>query len=261
MIKVLMAAVAATFAVNANAAEVSVSEACGHLDNHSRFNPTELSEYQECWLDIHGEESGVLGSLFYTKVGESYVSMPTKVLREAGSKAAAKAVVVEAIIAGVAQAEYDAVVAERDALQSDLAAAVTGRDFETASDLADEIDRLNTRVDELGMVDAEFLSAAVTRAHGRMTDDPLNESNLDSYDRTSTGHNGALTATNERIGWETVTRLQIAGGQSSIQAVSDLRVLNAAIDHAFDSGFDAGYDEGYADGYRDGFADGVASVR
>ena len=60
--------------------------ACSHLSQASRVNPTELSEYQMCWLDEHrpDEGHGVLGSLFYVKVDGDYVSMPISDLAKRG---------------------------------------------------------------------------------------------------------------------------------------------------------------------------------
>ena len=54
--------------------------ACEEHSKATRVNPTELSEYQMCWLDEYrGDEAhGVLGSLFYIKVDGDYVSMPIK---------------------------------------------------------------------------------------------------------------------------------------------------------------------------------------
>ena len=59
--------------------------ACDHLSQASRVNPTELSKYQECWLDEHksDEVSGVLGSLFYVKLAPGhYVSLPVNDIRK-----------------------------------------------------------------------------------------------------------------------------------------------------------------------------------
>ena len=71
------------FSFNANAAE------CEEHENVSRVNPTELSAYQECWLDTHrpNEISGTLGSIFYLNLkGIGYVSMPVDALVKAGEE-------------------------------------------------------------------------------------------------------------------------------------------------------------------------------
>lgn len=264
MIKIVLAAVAATFSVSAHAAEPTVSESCGHFDNHSRFNPTELSEYQECWLDFHGKEAGMLGSLFYVKAGDTFVSMPVSELREAGSKAAAKAVVVEAIVERIVEVESGAriaaLTAERNAAIADLA---TARDNFAAraaviADLNDQIDILEAAAEavrtasrDVGMTDLEIL------AHGESTGSNWKVN-------PPAAHSSAFDAETAGAGWETVTYLYISEtARSAIRPVmsDDLAVINAAIDFAFSQGYDSGYDEGYANGYRDGFADGVASVQ
>ena len=83
------------------ASVIAGSSVCSdHFDNHSRFNPTALSDYQQCVLAAHSDETaGVLGSIFWTKVGETeFVSMPVQTLRSAGSQAAAQQMVIETIL-------------------------------------------------------------------------------------------------------------------------------------------------------------------
>ena len=67
MRKVIMAAAfaATTILSSASAMAGTTPASCGV--DEVRFNPTELSEYQECWLNTHraDETHGVLGSLFY----------------------------------------------------------------------------------------------------------------------------------------------------------------------------------------------------
>ena len=98
-----------------------------HFENASRFNPTELSTYQECVLAAHSNETaGTLGGIFWVKVGDTeFVSMPVKTLRNAGSKEAAKTIVTETIIEEVIVERIVEVVTEDTArieqLQRDLA--------------------------------------------------------------------------------------------------------------------------------------------
>jgi len=68
-----------TFAVAIIAPYANAAD-CSHHSKASRVNPTELSAYQECWLDEHrsDEAHGVLGSIFYVKVAGEYISMPLK---------------------------------------------------------------------------------------------------------------------------------------------------------------------------------------
>ena len=83
------------------ASVIAGSSVCSdHFENPNRFNPTALSDYQQCVLAAHSsQDAGTLGSIFWVKTGDvEFVSMPVKTLREAGSKAAAKEIVIETII-------------------------------------------------------------------------------------------------------------------------------------------------------------------
>ena len=75
---------------------------CKTLDGYgeSRFNPTELSEYQECWLDVYkaDESAGTLGSILWVKVDGEYLSMPVKKIHKAGSAEKAKQMIVDMVI-------------------------------------------------------------------------------------------------------------------------------------------------------------------
>ena len=85
---VALGIVAISFVSNNAFAEETGS--CSHIVEKKGINATELSEYQECWLDLHraDEPSGTLGGLFYLKVpGAGYVSMPVSVLIEKGKDA------------------------------------------------------------------------------------------------------------------------------------------------------------------------------
>ena len=84
MRKVIMAAAfaATTILSSASAMAGTTPASCGV--DEVRFNPTELSEYQECWLNTHraDETHGVLGSLFYIKVNDVFYSAPLSTLRK-----------------------------------------------------------------------------------------------------------------------------------------------------------------------------------
>ena len=97
MFKYTLLGAVALSAVSFNAHAADSSEACGAFDNSLRFNPTELSEFQECWLDFHYTEktAGTLGSIFWAKVNGQFVSIPVSKLQQAGSADAAKAIVVD----------------------------------------------------------------------------------------------------------------------------------------------------------------------
>ena len=57
--------------------------ACNDIPNPTRFNPTELSQYQECWLDTYEEDNaGVLGSLAWIRLNGEYFSAPISLIRK-----------------------------------------------------------------------------------------------------------------------------------------------------------------------------------
>ena len=97
---ILAAVAASVIGVSAPAFADNSSHACGAFDNEIRFNPTELSDFQECWLNFHkpDEMSGTLGSLFWVKVGDEFVSMPVKSLVREGSAEKAKELVVDRVL-------------------------------------------------------------------------------------------------------------------------------------------------------------------
>ena len=80
MIKTLLVAGLLSTTVLAGHANADLAE-CGV--NHSRMNPVELSDYQECWLDeFRGDDtSGVLGSLFWVNINDKYYSAAISTLR------------------------------------------------------------------------------------------------------------------------------------------------------------------------------------
>ena len=100
MKNIIIAAAVGISAVSFNAQAADSTQACGMFENETRFNPTSLSDYQECWLDFHYPDkmSGTLGSLFWVKVVDEFVSMPVKTLVREGSAEKAKQLVVTKII-------------------------------------------------------------------------------------------------------------------------------------------------------------------
>ena len=88
MKKLILAAAAVMMTTTAHAA-CTQAELEG-MDNPVRYNPTELSAYQECWLDVHkaDEEHGVLGSIFWVKFDDSYYSANLSTLSKLSDPAA-----------------------------------------------------------------------------------------------------------------------------------------------------------------------------
>ena len=115
------------------ASVIAGSSVCSdHFENTSRFNPTDLSDYQQCVLAAHnGESAGTLGGVFWVKTGETeFVSMPVSTLQKAGSASAAKAVVMDAIIEEVIVERIVEITVENGATIDRLRAEIRG--FEAA---------------------------------------------------------------------------------------------------------------------------------
>ena len=154
MKKFVFAAAMTAAIVSTNAHAESFAESCGHIENHTRFNPTELSEYQECWLGFHkpDEMAGVLGNIFWARAGDMTVSMPVSELRSAGSKDAAKAIVVDRIVDRIVEVERELTQAQRDAIAM----------FERFSAVTDEATAKAFVLAETGII--VFTSAEVAAA-------------------------------------------------------------------------------------------------
>ena len=127
MFKYTLLGAVALSAVSFNAHAADSSEACGAFDNSLRFNPTELSEFQECWLDFHypEETAGTLGSIFWVKVDDKFISMPVENLQKAGSKEAAKQLVTNTILEEVIVERIVEVTVENGATIDRLRAEIT----------------------------------------------------------------------------------------------------------------------------------------
>ena len=100
MIKNIILTAAALSILSTGAISKERSTHCNALDAGPTYGKVELSEKDKCWLDHwkSDETGGVLGSIFWVKVNGEYISMPTKDLTKAGSKSAAKKVVVNTVI-------------------------------------------------------------------------------------------------------------------------------------------------------------------
>ena len=167
MKNIIIAAAVGISAVSFNAQAADSTQACGMFENETRFNPTSLSDYQECWLDFHYPDkmSGTLGSLFWVKVGDEFVSMPIQTLVREGSKENAKKLVVDTVINEVQQQiieeqaetietlEEDIKVINeiRTKLVMDLAAEVTAHEADEATilEISGELGIANVAVERL----------------------------------------------------------------------------------------------------------------
>ena len=147
MLKTLMAtAVAITGFANVSAADVSH---CGV--EHSRFNPIELSSYQECWLDVYkaDETHGVLGSLFWVKINDVYYSTTLSYLRNHGAEswiADVQAEVIETVLKEtVVVAEERIVELEKEIVEVE----VIIEDMTRINELQSEVDTLTAEIESL----------------------------------------------------------------------------------------------------------------
>ena len=183
MKNIIIAAAVGISAVSFNAQAADSTQACGMFENETRFNPTSLSDYQECWLDFHYPDkmSGTLGSLFWVKVGDEFISMPVKTLVREGSTAKAQKLVVDAVIEKML----------RDQLEIERALILELRnEIDTLQSLVDGIPALQSRIDDL------VLQLAV--AEGRIAEVP--QQLADEYNRgydqgVIDGRNGYVTVT------------------------------------------------------------------
>ena len=180
MKNIIIAAAVGISAVSFNAQAADSTQACGMFENETRFNPTSLSDYQECWLDFHypDKTSGTLGSLFWTKIGDQFISMPIKDLVRAGSAENAKKVVYKKIIDTALVDQLTEELAKAGmkiiALQGEIKTLTDARDALVAAGVTQTaIDALNTKItakdSEIRQLTADLTTARAERdlADGR----------------------------------------------------------------------------------------------
>ena len=129
--------------------------ACNDIPNPTRFNPTELSAYQECWLDTYKAEetAGIIGSLAWVRLNDEYFSAPISLIRKMkGSDYADKF---------FAAIEDDLIeVAEKETQERII-------EIETIIEYVDKIVEDTTRISELEaeVASLEVLNATLTTAN------------------------------------------------------------------------------------------------
>lgn len=98
------------------ASVVAGSSVCSdHFENVSRFNPTDLSDFQKCVYMSNGTTSGVHGSFFWAEVGGEHYYLPVKDI--AGkSKQKIEEMMIDLIIVGQFKAKIAELQAQVDAL-------------------------------------------------------------------------------------------------------------------------------------------------
>ena len=119
------AVIGSVISFNAMAAD---SSHCNVLDKGPQFNPTQLSEFDKCWINTHkaDELSGVDGNVFWMKVGDDFISFPVKDLVNAGSKSSAKVLVKDRFVEKIIEVESGKII---NALKADVAALESVRDM------------------------------------------------------------------------------------------------------------------------------------
>ena len=141
-----VATFAAMVALPLYSAKADVSH-CGV--NESRMNPTALSDYQECWLDVYSmdEDYGVLGSLFWVRANGEYYSTQLSNLRTESQRAAFLSEIQTDVVVSVAdevvtEGEATIVTIEKEIVEVEVIVEVIVEDME-------EIERLNGIIDLL----------------------------------------------------------------------------------------------------------------
>ena len=201
MLKTLMAMFVATTTLS-NVATADVSH-CGH--EHSRFNPASLSEYQECWLDVYkaDETHGVLGSLFWVKVGGEYYSTTLSYLRSYGAEAWLEEVNADLVVSNLDNAiattedRIDAVVEimiEDTTRINELTAEI--KDLKTDLSLMTEMrDALETDNMELAIdLAVEMQAHMTTKSNHAQELIDLNDAHNDAIAEAQANHSAAISA-------------------------------------------------------------------
>lgn len=271
MLKTLMAtAVAITGFANIASADVSH---CGF--EHSRFNPSSLSEYQECWLDVYkaDETHGVLGSLFWVKVADQYYSTTLTHLRNHGAEAWLNSVnaeiihvelnekeseltqtietikKVEKIVEVLVEVEVpvevivEKVVEITKEIEIPVEVIVTeiidNTDYTTITELEAELDAISEYKESIAEMTNEEIVKSISIPDANAAEKIVSDPDLLAVNNYT---NAVLNGIKHKI---------TAGEYATFQIVID-QFIAASYVH--------GYDDGYKDGYADGFKDGVASV-
>jgi len=155
MKNIILGAVAATALLATNisvtkSVHAADSSHCNVLDHGPQFNKTELSAFDKCWINTHraDKKSGVSGNVFWVKVGDDFISMPTKKLYQSGSKQAAKEMIKERIIERVVEVESGTIIDSLRTQVEDLAQAEADG-LRRIAELSAELITKNSRISQL----------------------------------------------------------------------------------------------------------------
>ena len=132
IISILMASTMLfSFTAPTFAADSSFSESCGHIENPTRFNPTDLSDYQKCWIDFYkaDQASGMIGDLLWMRLGDDVISLTRGEIRAGGGESVIRSAVEDWVTQQMIMNLNDRIDAAED------------RIAELSEDLTDAIDR------------------------------------------------------------------------------------------------------------------------
>ena len=214
-------------------ASAHASSGCSEKhENVSRFNPTELSDYQKCVYAWKGQTSGQHGNFVWFAVGDTFYEIQkTEILNTTGNDfehLIVKTILEDGAAAKIAQYEQDIEVMSR----------LLGTNNEKVLELQTELDNLQRDIDKItSRTGSHTNTAVVSNWRGNYV---LRVTEID-YD----------TFTHET----TEIDLPDLEGLADLEAELVIEIRELMSDIAQEA-----YNEGYADGYRDGYAAGVASV-
>ena len=192
----------------------------GCLDKHenvTRFNPTELSDYQKCVHEHYGNEVGTVGKYLWINHEGAYTYIPMKEL--AGKSEAA---VIETVIEYVIKTEIRTITTNIEKLR-ELAA--------------------------LGAIDADTLKTATDALNAKISSNFTE--NSDRNNPVNVTRDGTTASTHTVTIDTTLRSVYDAGRYDDIRHIAS----NAIMQHIANA-MEQAYKDGYADGYADGYVAG-----
>ncbi len=126
----------------------TVPECRAAYSDGSRLNPQELSEFQICWLNVfkQDEQSGTLGSFYWTRVNDQIVSSPVNNLIINGT---------DNYIAMVEQSILDQALADLEAQKAELEEAKADVEATNAKLIAEQ-ERVIAQVEEINQLQTDL---------------------------------------------------------------------------------------------------------
>ena len=197
----------------------------GCLDKHenvSRFNPTELSDYQKCVHEHYGNETGVVGKYIWMQHNGDYIYIPIADLAGKSEEAMVE-VIVERIV-----------IVEIEAERADLLNKLTVLESLNDESLSGVMTELRKKLDNYYPPNAPAHAKIEVRIDGK---------EVSAY---------TMSVDNE------IT--YIMNTFDSIEQVRKnvANLINAKVAAAMQQAYDDGYADGYADGYVAGYNQAVA---